>query len=66
MDATNNALKNVKEALKDNAKQTIDYISEINKNVSQDEPIMNMQPPSIQSLDQCLMELNNSVNQYRH
>lgn len=33
LDATNHSLLKVKESLRDNSKQTIDYISEINKHV---------------------------------
>ena len=39
LDATNNALVNVKNSLKNNSKKTIDFISDINKNVMEDQEI---------------------------
>ena len=43
LDATNRALHKVKESLKENSKSTIDYISEINKHVADNQNIPKMQ-----------------------
>ena len=45
LDATNKALVKVKESLKDNSKKTIDYISEINKHVTEDVKIPELNTP---------------------
>ena len=39
LDATNKALVNVKEVLKDNSKQTIDYIAQINQGVTNEQEL---------------------------
>ena len=58
LDATNKALLKVKDSLKDNSKQTIDYISEINKHVADNQNIPNLQKPKLNDLYSCLSELN--------
>ena len=64
LDATNNALVNVKESLKNNSKQTIDYISEINRAVNDGQEISNLKPPTLTNLQHCLTELNQTIQTY--
>jgi len=64
LDATNKALLKVKDSLKDNSKQTIDYISEINKHVTDNNNIPNLQKPKLNDLYSCLSELNQTVQTY--
>ena len=68
LDATNGALVKVKESLKKNSKLTIDFISEINKNVLEDEEIpQEMAKPRLDDLQSCLYELNHTSQTYgRH
>ena len=61
LDATNKALLKVKESLRDNSKQTIDYISEINKHVFDGQGIPNLEKPVLADLYSCLSELNQTV-----
>ena len=59
LDATNKALLKIKDSLTYNSKQTIDYISEINKYVSGDNDIpKDLQKPKLNDLYSCLSELN--------
>ena len=64
LDATNKALISVKDTLKNNSKLTIDYISQINKNVQEDEDISNLQAPELKNLQQCLNNLTQTVQTY--
>ena len=64
LDATNKALENVKQALKDNSKQTVDYISDINKHIKDQKDINELKQPSLTDLPQCLTELTQTVHTY--
>lgn len=64
LDATNTALVNVKETLKDNSKQTIDYISNINQSVIANEPLDSLQKPELKDLTACLHDLGQKVRNF--
>ena len=61
---TNKALVNVKDSLKHNAKQTIDYISEINKGVQEEQDIETIKAPQLKNLQHCLNELTQTMQTF--
>ena len=64
MDQTTTLIKAVKEALKDNSKQTVDYISDINKHIKDQKDINELKQPHLTDLPQCLTELTQTVHTY--
>ena len=54
----------MKEALKDNSKQTVDYISDINKHIKDQKDINELKQPHLTDLPQCLTELTQTVHTY--
>ena len=64
LDATNKALVNVKEVLKDNSKQTIEYIAAINQGVQDEKALDDLPKPQLKDLQNCLHELTQTVRTY--